>query len=79
MANTCGSPESQTKFISDACCFEYAPNMSIINFVHAIHCHAISTRNSLMYRWQNKINIPNKHTWHMLDILYDNVIKVYIT
>ena len=51
----------------DVCFFGYAPNMSVLNLVHAIHCLAINIRISMIYRWQDKI-----------DILYDKVIEVYV-
>lgn len=75
MANTCKPPERQTKLTLDVCSFGFATNMSSINLVHAIHCTTTSTKNSLIYMWQNKNDITVKHRRQILDTLNDNVIK----
>lgn len=58
MANAWRPLESQTNFVYECLLFWFAPNMSVINLVHAIHYLAISIKNSLICRWQNKMTSP---------------------
>ena len=45
--------------IMDVYCFNFAPNMFFINNFHFINCHAIRTKNFLIYRSQNNDDNPS--------------------